>query len=332
MTAKQKAAVWVSAALIVGMGVVGSIFIIRQQHPPSRPIHLTGVVLADDKDPQKQAPLAYATIMATTGTGDFRTKSDASGLFRLTIPNARKASPAITLNFQASNHEQRDLAVAEWRQIQIVRLTPLVRSKTVTAIRPIYSLTNVKVRYSEKASLTTNVGSVVKTFEAVNTGNIPCNLKAACSPDHKWKASIRAFTLEGQGGEFRNVRLSCIAGPCPFTQIESQGPIDNGRNFRVSVRNWSDTTTFLLEAEVAQTRIIEVVRESFPALFGSSMNFTLPATAQGPSIEADMNGPHTIVYPLGPDLILSWAVCTVKVTADQTKLFRCDLKPEYQFK
>ena len=332
MTGKQKAVIWIGAALVVGMGVVGSIFIIRQQHLPTPPIDLTGVLLADDKDPQKQAPLAFATITATAGTGDFQTKTDASGLFRLVIPNARKASPAITLHLEASNYEPRELLVADWRQIQIVRLTPLVRSHIMAAVQPVYSLTNVKVRYSEKASLTSNVGSVVKTFEVVNTGNTPCNLKAACSPDFKWKASIRSFTVEGQGGEFRNVRLSCIAGPCPFTRVESQGPVDNGRNYRASVRNWSDTTTFLLEAEMVQTRTIEVVRESFPALFGSSMNFTLPATAEGPSIEADMNGPQTIVYPLGPDLILSWAVCTVKVAADQTRLFRCDLKPEYQFK
>jgi hypothetical protein len=60
------------------------------------------------------------------------------------------------------------------------------------------------------------------------------------------------------------------------------------------------------------------------------MNFTLPAAAEGPSIIAEMNG-HTIVYPLGPALILSWADCTLKMNPDHTKLYRCELKPGYRF-
>jgi hypothetical protein len=60
------------------------------------------------------------------------------------------------------------------------------------------------------------------------------------------------------------------------------------------------------------------------------MNFTLPAAAEGPSIEAEMNG-QPIVYPLGPALILSWATCTMKVNPDRTKAYRCELKPGYRF-
>ena len=67
-----------------------------------------------------------------------------------------------------------------------------------------------------------------------------------------------------------------------------------------------------------------------------AMNFTLPAAAQGPSIEAEVSGPgqehkQDIVFPLGPDLILSWASCSLKITPARTKLFRCDLKPGYRF-
>jgi hypothetical protein len=61
------------------------------------------------------------------------------------------------------------------------------------------------------------------------------------------------------------------------------------------------------------------------------MNFTLPATAQGPSIEAELNGAE-IVYPLGPELILSWASCNMELRADRTKLYRCELKAGYGFK
>ena len=56
------------------------------------------------------------------------------------------------------------------------------------------------------------------------------------------------------------------------------------------------------------------------------MNFTLPATAQGPSIEAEVNG-VAIVYPLGPSLKLSWANCSMELVPIGTKLYRCELKP-----
>ena len=64
--------------------------------------------------------------------------------------------------------------------------------------------------------------------------------------------------------------------------------------------------------------------------FGRSMNFTLPAMAQGPSIEAEVDG-AAIVFPLGPRIALSWADCRLEVGSDRTKLYRCELKPQYRF-
>jgi hypothetical protein len=57
----------------------------------------------------------------------------------------------------------------------------------------------------------------------------------------------------------------------------------------------------------------------------------LPATAQGPSIEAELNG-NRIVFPLGPSPVLSWAICNVRVERNQAKDYRCELKAGYQFK
>ena len=45
----------------------------------------------------------------------------------------------------------------------------------------------------------------------------------------------------------------------------------------------------------------ELIRHAYPVTFGRSMNFTLPAVASGPSIEADVDGAQ-IVFPLGPEL------------------------------
>ena len=40
---------------------------------------------------------------------------------------------------------------------------------------------------------------------------------------------------------------------------------------------------------------------------------------------------ETVIFPLGPALFLSWANCDATVGRDQTKVYRCELKPEYQF-
>jgi hypothetical protein len=193
-------------------------------------------------------------------------------------------------------------------------------------------IANARIRYSAKATTTVNVGIVAETFEVSNTGNVACAGVPPCSPDNRWKASVGSYSVDaGEGNDLRSIRLSCIAGPCPFTRINAEDLSQNGQLLKVSVLNWSDTTTFLLEAEVSQTRMRDVIRESYPATFGSTMNFTLPAEAEGPSIEADLNG-NDIVFPLGPDLILSWANCSVTSSTEQGSLYRCDLKAGYRFK
>ena len=85
----------------------------------------------------------------------------------------------------------------------------------------------------------------------------------------------------GDGQEFQNVRVSCIAGPCPFTKIESDGFSRGGPEIEVSVRAWSDTVVFLVEAEVMQTMRSDAIRHAYPSIFGEAMSFTLPADRRG---------------------------------------------------
>lgn len=126
-----------------------------------------------------------------------------------------------------------------------------------------------------------------------------------CSPDKKWKASRGSATLDaGQDNTFGNVRASCIAGPCPFTKIDDSGFKNGGRYITVSAIDWSNTATFLLEAEVFHTAISSNVRESYPVIFGRALNFTLPPTQEGVSLEAEIDG-APMVFPLGPDLYLA---------------------------
>jgi hypothetical protein len=101
--------------------------------------------------------------------------------------------------------------------------------------------------------------------------------------------------------------------------------------FHVAVRDWSDPATFLIEAEVVHPMTADIVRESFPAILGRTLNFTLPPEAEGVSIEAEVNGTH-IVFPLGPDPCLSWAECNVNFEKDRTSTYRCELKPGFEFR
>ena len=98
----------------------------------------------------------------------------------------------------------------------------------------------------------------------------------------------------------------------------------------ISALNWSDTASFLVEAEVTRTMPSEFVRMSYPFVIGQAMTFALPAAAEGPSIEADLNG-EEVVFPLGPSLILSWANCSVEIPPGRDKIYRCELKPGFEF-
>jgi len=85
-----------------------------------------------------------------------------------------------------------------------------------------------------------------------------------------------------------------------------------------------------MEAEVAETRENEMVRHTYPVIFGGSMNFTLPSAANGLTIEADVDG-SPIMFPLGPQLRLSWAICRSETRSEGARQYRCDLKQGYSF-
>jgi hypothetical protein len=98
----------------------------------------------------------------------------------------------------------------------------------------------------------------------------------------------------------------------------------------VSALNWSDTATYLVEAEVYRSMVRDVLRQSYPIIFDRALTFTLPPGADDLSIQAEVNG-SLIVFPLGPMLWLSWADCQLVVNPDQSKVCRCELKPGFRF-
>ncbi len=212
-------------------------------------------------------------------------------------------------------------------------MEPVAAPSSADSGHPPSAVSNIRVRYTVNSQNEENIGSAAKTFQVVNRGNVPCRHENPCSPDGYWKAARGSIDLDaGEGNEFRDARASCIAGPCPFTKIDSSGFSSGGRAIKVSALDWSDTATFLLEAEVFHTAVVSKVRESYPVVFGRSLSFTLPGSAEGVSLEAELDGVE-MVFPLGPDLYLSWATCSVRTSADRERstVYQCELKPDYRF-
>jgi hypothetical protein len=294
---------------------------------------VTGAVVAKSDDPNLQRPIEKAVVTAAAEGSAGQSVSESSGLFRVPLQPPVAVGEVVSLSVNHPDYQPFRMTAPAGDQIHVVRLTPSVR-ETPAAAAPGHEvqISNIRVRYATRIKNTSVIGTAVRTFEVVNKGNVPCQGRQPCSPDGRWKASIDSLTLNTgeESKQFRNVRVSCIAGPCAFSRVEADRFSRGGQVISVSVRNWSDTVTYLLEAEVAHTMESELIRYTYPVTFGRSMNFTLPPEATGPSIEADLNG-SAIVFPLGPALRLSWAACRFERGPEDAKQYRCELKPRYRF-
>jgi hypothetical protein len=331
MTRGWKAVAWGTMSLTVGSALAAVLLTRRLHRKEPVPISANGAVIKQDIDTKKELPIADAEISVANGLAVADAKSDSSGFFSLALPKGVRPGQQITLRLRHPEYQPLDLKEVAGDRVYVARMVPIPHEARAEPNRPEVVVAHVLARYSIKATTAVNVGSAVQIFQVVNTGNVPCNGREPCSPDRKWKATIASASIDaGEGNELRNARASCVAGPCPFTKIEPGGIAKGARRIQVSARNWSDTATFLLEAEVVQPIVGDIVRESYPVAFGQTLNFTLPAVAEGISIQAEVNR-ATIVFPLGPSLLLSWADCNARINPDQTKVYRCELKPGYRF-
>jgi hypothetical protein len=322
----RQAVILVATAAAVTAVVLG-LRLLRTDRAPV----VTGTILRDHADAREQLPVPGAVVTASAGASTAQTESDASGFFHLRLEPAPFVGDALTLQVRHSDYEPLELSGPADRKIHVVRITPKDRAAKIEQVEPKHTIGNVRVRYGVKDTTVVNIGSAVKSFEAVNAGNVPCEKREPCSPDGRWKGAVASVTLDaGEGNRFGRIRVSCIAGPCPFSKVQKEELSADGRQLEVGVLNWSDTVTYLVEAEVTDAMVRDTVRHSYPVIFGASMNFTLPPSAQGPSIEAELDD-QNIVFPLGPKLILSWASCSAELSPDGTQLYRCDLKPGFRF-
>jgi hypothetical protein len=296
-----------------------------------RPISLQGAVIQQDADPRKELPIANVEVSAANGMAQGDSKSDSSGYFQLTLRRVVKPGQTVALTFTHPGFTPLEMNVAANGTIYVARMEAIPRQVKLMEGQTEVSVGNVRVRYSIKAMAEMNVGSVVRDFEVSNKGGVPCYDRKPCSPDGKWKATRGSISLDaGHSNQFRSARISCIAGPCPFTNIRPIVSSADGQTIEISALAWSDTATFLVEAEVVHPVVNNLVRYSYPVTFGEALNFTLPGESEGVSVEAELNK-TPIVFPLGPDLFLSWADCNARVNPDHTKVYRCELKAGYRF-
>lgn len=302
------------------------------RHLKRRTVTLQGAVIVSNPDPRKQQPIAGVQVTAAYGSIVDRSTSDSSGLFTFAFrKRLLQGRPIIKLKFEHADYQPLSMAVQISGNITVATMVPILRAKQLDNSIPTQTISNVVVRYSIKTATEMNVGSVVKSFEVANRGNVPCNGASLCSPDGKWKAASGSISVDvGAGNEFRNVRASCIAGPCPFTRIDKSQLDQPGRVIHASAMTWSDTATFLVEAEVVHPMVSDIVRNSYPVIFGDALNFTLPPAAEGISVQADLGG-ESIIFPIGPANLLSWADCNARANPDQTRVYRCELKPGYRW-
>ncbi len=330
----RKAIVW---TIVAGVASVVAIFLGVSffRNYQSRPIVLRGAIIKQDPDPIKQSPIMDVDVTEANGLAVASTKSNFTGYFALPLLRSVGQNESVTLRFIHPDYVPVDITELVSDKLIVVHLVPIRRDidqPTVQPDHPPIAVANVRIRYATETTTQENIGTGVKTFQVSNVGNIPCDNSSPCSPDGKWKAAINSESLDaGEGSVFRNARVSCIAGPCPFTKIDYDGFSQGGRYIKVVVRNWSDTATFLFQAEVFRPQISDLVRMTYPIILGTSLNFTLPPNAEGPSVEAELNG-ENIIFPLGPIPILSWAECNVSVAKDRARFYRCELNAGYRLR
>jgi hypothetical protein len=327
---------WIISGAAVA--AVATTFVLKVHHWRPGALTIQGAVIRGDNDTRKQLPISDALVTASDGTRSASTESDSSGYFKLTLEGVVWPGKVVKIAFSHKNYQPVELNVRAGlrlagKELYVAAMTPTAALPDMVSTGPESVVSNIRVRYTVNSQREENIGSAVRTFQVINKANVPCNREAPCSPDGNWKASTGSLSLDaGTGNEFRDVRASCIAGPCPFTHIDSSGFAQDGQMITVTALDWSGTATFLLEAEVFRTAMSSNVRESYPVIFGRALNFTVPPTQEGVSIEAEIDG-TPMVFPLGPDLYLSWATCSSRTSSkeERSTVYLCELKPGYRF-
>lgn len=325
----------ISVAILATAATVTSVVLLRFMHWTPRTVVIQGAVIRHDADPAKEVPIAGAVVTVSDATTRVSAVSGDTGYFNVKFPERIWPKELVNLTFRHPDYKPLDESLligihVPHSQLHVVKMTSTAAPAPAPVAHPT-PVSDILVRYTVNDRTDTNVGSVVRVFQVVNTGNLPCNGSELCSPNGLWKEAKNSVTLDaGSGNVFRNVRASCIAGPCPFTRIDSRGFETGGQKIVITAFDWSDTATFLVEAEVYQESIASRLRLSYPVKYGRDLHFTAPPTAEGVTIEANVGG-TPIVFPLGTDLYMNWTSCNSRKGRNNDTVYECELKPGYTF-
>jgi hypothetical protein len=187
----KKAAIWGAAALLA---VVVLVLLIRGRLQ-RRSASVEGAVLMQDTDPRRQLPISGVEVSTAAGETMVQSRSDAAGFFRLKVPLSLWRNETSGLDFRHPGYRSVHVSQQLGEQIYVVRMAAIASQSAPEPTGAQATLKDVRVRYATKATTPINVGSIAKTFEVANAGDVPCNHAPVCSPNGKWKASLGGLSL-----------------------------------------------------------------------------------------------------------------------------------------
>ncbi|HJY93027.1 MAG TPA: hypothetical protein VJ255_22260, partial [Candidatus Acidoferrum sp.] len=196
MAGKRKVAFWALGIFFLSGVLVAAGLVVRLNRRHRLPLTLKGAVIKQDSDTQKQSPIANVAVVSVDGLATQNAESDFSGGFSLTMRPGVKMGQHIRLAFRHPDFQPLDLDGPLSSELYVVTMIPLHGEVEAKLNESEIEVGNVRVRYSIATMTTENIGTEVKTFQVVNSANVPCYDKIPCSPDGKWKAEIGSLALD----------------------------------------------------------------------------------------------------------------------------------------
>ena len=156
----KRAVIWGAAVLVIAIALI---LIIRKRLQKSGAV-IQGAVLMQDADPRRQLPIPGVDVTAEVGDLTVQNKSDASGLFRLTVPRALWRTESADLRFRHPSYQPVYITQPLTDQIYVIRMVAVAAKAVPQSSAPQATIKDVRVRYATTATTPINVGSIAKTF------------------------------------------------------------------------------------------------------------------------------------------------------------------------
>ena len=123
--------------------------------------------------------------------------------------------------------------------------------KVVAALSACLALSGAAVAASgDNQPVEKPTGQVTDVKSTDNNDNVRCPGSGDCSPDGKYRASVRDLRVAAQPGHYlRNAVLTCNGEGCPWS--EWQGPFLQGGGIAATahIKSWSKPVTWVLQAD-----------------------------------------------------------------------------------